>query len=897
LRRLDDRPEIRGDEARASDEPAVDVLDREKLLGVAGLHRAPVEDADALRRRDPLGEALADIGVDLCHVVRGRRAARPDRPDGLVGDDEAFGREPVRHGARDLPSDDLERPAGVALGLGLADADDRNESRGVRRFGLRPNHRVGFAVVGTALGMADDDEAAAGVPQHRRRNVAGMGALRLGMAILGAEQHGAAGQHLGDGKEESGGRADEHVATEARPRRAARRDGPVRDLVGEAEPVLPEAVHLPVAGDKLASGQFRLHDPPPLNTRIREMLQAIREQAGSVIVKVLFALLILSFAVWGIGDVFRRGGGETTVAEIGDRKISADQLRQAYNAELDRLRQAFGGAIDASQAKALGLLDQTVEGLVARELLDLEAERLGLALGDDAVRAAIHANPAFHGPDGRFDRRIYSLTLSNLRMSEAEYETQLRGEMLRAQLNEALTVGAQAPKTLAEPLYRMRNERRVAEFAFIPLERAGDVGEPSDQDLAELYERNIDRFRTPEYRGFTALVMTPETVADEIEISEESVRAEYEARQAELEKPERRTIRQILVDTEEKAKAVEAALDSGKSFEETAKEIAGQDPDALALGAVTRNELPPELAETVFSLEPMKPSAAVKTSFGWHIFEVTAVEPGGVPPMETVRDDIRRQILHEKAGDRLYEIANQIEDALAGGATVEEVAATFKLQPVRIAASDPEGRTPEGGAVELPAAAREIVSTAFETPQGQASRVTETKDGNTFFLVQVTEVKPSGTKPREEVTGQLREMWLADKRSQAVEQQAKELADKVGDGKNLAELATESGLETKTSAPFLRNGEGAGELPASLVSAVFDATEGAAVTAAGPGGWYVAQLKSVDRPEPGADAAAVEQLARQLEAQLRGDLAAEYHAGLRSRFPVEIRREEIDRLF
>lgn len=627
------------------------------------------------------------------------------------------------------------------------------------------------------------------------------------------------------------------------------------------------------------------------------MLQAIRERAGSVIVKVLFGLLILSFGIWGIGDIFRRGGGEITVAEVGGRKISVDQLRQAYNAELDRLRQAFGGAIDANQAKALGLLDQTVENLVARELVDLETERLGLAVGDDAVRAAIHANPAFHGPDGRFDRRIYSLTLSNLRMSEAQYETQLRGEMLRAQLTEALTIGAQAPKALAAPLYRMRNEKRVAEFAFIPLERAGDVGEPSDQDLAELYERNLDRFRTPEYRGFTALVMTPETVADEIEISEESVRAEYEARQAELEKPERRTIRQILVDSEEKAKAVEAALASGKSFEETAKEIAGQDPGALALGTVTRKELPPELAETVFSLEPMKPSAPVKTGFGWHILEVTAVEPGGVPPMETVRDDIRKQILHDKAADRLYEIANQIEDALAGGATVDEVAAKFKLKPVKIAASDPEGRTPDGAAVELPAAAQEIVRTAFETPEGQTSRVTETKEGGTFFLVHVTEVKPSGTRPREDVAGPLREMWLTEKRSQAVEQQAKELAGRVAGSKGLAELAKESGLEPKTSAPFLRNGEGAGELPASLVSAVFDAAEGAAVTSAGPAGWYVAQLKSVDRPDPGANAAAVEQLARQLDGQLRGDLVAGYQAGLGSRFPVEIRREDIDRLF
>jgi peptidyl-prolyl cis-trans isomerase D len=626
------------------------------------------------------------------------------------------------------------------------------------------------------------------------------------------------------------------------------------------------------------------------------MLQAIRERAGSAAVKILFGLLIVTFGVWGIGDIFRQGGShETTVIEVGDHKIRAEELEREFRQAVDRLRQTLGGTIDASQAKALGVLDQTIERLVTRQLFDLEAERLTLALGDDAVRQSIQTNPAFQGPDGKFDRRVYSLTLANARLSEPQYEAELRGDMLRTQLAEALTGGVEAPALLADPLYRMRNEKRVVDYAFIPAEKAGEVGEPTDEDLAAVYERSLDHFRTPEYRGFTALVMTPDTIASEIQIPEDQIRASYDARQAELEKPEKRALRQILVDSEEKAKAVEAALAEGKSFDETAKEVAGVDPGTLSIGTVTKRDLPPELADVAFALEPNKPSAPVKTGFGWHILEVTSVEPGGVPPYEAVRDDLRKRLLQEKAADRLYEMANQIEDALAGGSSVDEVAAKFNLKPIKVAASDPDGHTPKGEEVKLPAAEQEILRTVFETPQGQASRVLESKAGGTFYLVHVTDVTPAGTKPQSEVHDQLRQMWLVEKRSAAVEKQAKDLAAKVGGDKSLAEVAKENGLETKTSEPFLRNAQNASGLPASLVGAAFDTKQNGSLTAAGAGGWYVAQVKSVERPDPGADKDALDQLQRQLGAQIRNDLVSEYQRGLRSRFPVQIHRQEIDR--
>src|SRR6185312_12027535 len=131
------------------------------------------------------------------------------------------------------------------------------------------------------------------------------------------------------------------------------------------------------------------------------MLQAIRSQAGSLVVKILFAVLIISFGVWGIADVFRqRTPAETTVAEVGNISIKADELQRNVNREMESLRRMFGGAVTSDQAKQLGVVDNVLQRMVSNDLLVLEERRLGLLVDDQVVRNAVYANPAFHNSSG-----------------------------------------------------------------------------------------------------------------------------------------------------------------------------------------------------------------------------------------------------------------------------------------------------------------------------------------------------------------------------------------------------------------------------------------------------------------------------------------------------------------
>jgi peptidyl-prolyl cis-trans isomerase D len=311
---------------------------------------------------------------------------------------------------------------------------------------------------------------------------------------------------------------------------------------------------------------------------------------------------------------------------------------------------------------------------------------------------------------------------------------------------------------------------------------------------------------------------------------------------------------------------------------------------------VKRNDLPPELGDAAFKLEPDKVSEPVHSALGWHILRVTAVEAGKTQPFEEVKDKVASEVAHDQAADELYKISNEVDDALAGGASLEDVAAKFKAKLTKIEAVDPNGRTPDGKPVTVPVAPSEVLRTAFDTPNGQPSRLQETKDG-AFYVVRVDTVDPTKIKPLAEAKDKAEQLWTHEKKSASVEKQAQEIAGAIGPDKPLDAVAAEKNLKLVPVGPVGRNGAAQAKLPPVLVARLFEAAPGAAVVAAGPDGFYVAQLKSIDRPDPDADPAAAAQLKQQLESAEHSDVLAEYDEGLRARFPVEIRQTEISRLF
>jgi peptidyl-prolyl cis-trans isomerase D len=626
------------------------------------------------------------------------------------------------------------------------------------------------------------------------------------------------------------------------------------------------------------------------------MLQAIRSVSGSLASKVLFALLIVAFGFWGVSSWLIGGATDTTVATVGNEKVHAEQLSVAVRNQIQTLRQnpTYGENFDIEQAKQIGLVNDELDQLIDDSLVTQEIARLKLAVSDDAVRSRIVANPAFHDPSGQFDPQRYQLALSNNGMKDAQFEADLRGQLVRGALTESIAAGATAPVPLADAFYRMLAEKRVADTVMIPFASATDIGEPSEKDLADFHDEHAESFRAPELRSFEVAYLTLDDFAKSMEISDDELKDEYQHRIDSFKLPDRRHVEQIIVQDQAVADQAEAALKGGQAFATVAKNVANMASGPIDLGLVAKEELDePKLADAAFALEQDGISEPIKTDFGWHILHVTEIQPAKTESFEEAKPKLQAELAHDAADSQIGKIMNKVDDALARGDSLEKVTADLQLQVAKPVDVDASGHTLAGAAVALPSP--EILHTAFSTDAGQVSNVGEMQDGG-FFVVHVDKVTPSVVRPLSEVHDQALAAWQQQQRIDHTTKTAKEIVDAVNGGKPLKEIAAARNLTVTTTAP-LERGVTPGNLPPQLVTALFGAKPHQAVQGASTDGIYVAEVTDVIAADPAADKPKLDAITAQISQQIQRDLFTEYASALRKLYPVEIDQSRLDKVF
>jgi peptidyl-prolyl cis-trans isomerase D len=627
------------------------------------------------------------------------------------------------------------------------------------------------------------------------------------------------------------------------------------------------------------------------------MLDSLRKGVGTWFVKAFLFLLVASFAVWGIGDIFR-GRTDSAVITVGDAKIEPQQFTDAFNREVRRMSQAMGQPLDREQARAFGVVDRTLQQLVTQALYDAEARDLGLAASRETILQQIRENPAFRNEFGQFDRFRFEQLLRENGFSEASFVAANQRDLTRAQLFEAVVGGAQPPRQLVEFFYRRQQERRVAEIVTVPASAFTGVGEPDQAALEKFHAEHATRFTAPEYRAITFVTLRPDDLLGEMHASDADVAAEYEDRLAELSTPEVREVEQILFDTEEAARQAVERLKAGEDFYKVAQEAAGQSEAATRLGEQRREDLLPEAAEAVFSLPQGVAGAPVRTAFGWHVFRVTKVTPGRKPTLEEAAPKLLDELKRRRAAEAMFEMANRIDDALAGGSSLEEVSQQFKLRYVKLGAVDPDGRNARGEPVEALPQSQAFLSAVFSTEKGAEPQLREFEGGG-YFVLRVDEVTPPALRPLDQVRQQAVEAWKAEARLAAATVRAAGLAEKARQA-DLAQLANEAGFPFQRTEPQTRQEAASGEaLSFEAAQILFGLAPGETATAANREGDGRLVLKLVEiRPaDPAADQAGVARLRDQLRAAMADDLLTGFRAALEREIDVRVNERAIAAMF
>src|SRR4249919_3778204 len=285
---------------------------------------------------------------------------------------------------------------------------------------------------------------------------------------------------------------------------------------------------------------------------LRGMRKASSNWLGKIVMATVMGVLIVSFGIWGIADIFK-GFGQSTVATVGHSEISTEQFRRTYTERLQQIGRQFGRPLTSEQARAFGLDRQVLQQTIAEAALDEEARRLGLGQSDAETMRMIFSDPNFRGVGGAFDPARFQATIRQFGFSEQRYVAEQRRVGLRRQIAGTVSAGIEPPKTLIDALTRFQNEQRSIEYIKLDAAQAGTIAPPSPETLAAYFDEHKTQFRAPEYRKLSFVVVNPEEIGKWTEASDEDAKKVFEQRRDRIGTPEKREIQQMVFPNAEEA--------------------------------------------------------------------------------------------------------------------------------------------------------------------------------------------------------------------------------------------------------------------------------------------------------------------------------------------------------
>jgi len=623
------------------------------------------------------------------------------------------------------------------------------------------------------------------------------------------------------------------------------------------------------------------------------MIDKMRSKAASWVAKILAFFLILSFAVWGIGDVVRGPVIGNVIAEVGNSEITRTDFSNQVRRLMSIMRRQFGENFDVKEAKQLGLIEQTVNQLVNSRLLKLEGRTLGLTAGENLIRETIFGDQRFQKNNKQFDRIAFQRFLQQESLTETGYIEILKNEITRQQITGTIRSSSSPPKVLLDTIYKYRNEKRVAEVVYIPNKKISTIRPPSEANIFDFHKNNPNQFKTPEYRELTAIFLDPVEVARELTPPEDRIKEEYEYRKEIRTKPERRSLEQVLFQVQDKAEKFynQAKEKNNFAFAKVAKTQFGSDYNKL--GKLSKRDMMDNLGDAVFNLGPDGITRPIKTALGWHVVHVKKIEPAKIPSFSDLQAEIKRDISQEMAVDDIIKLTGKLDDALAGGASLGEAAQKVAAKVIRISKVDPSGFNEKGKPISGLPKSELFLEKIFSTPTGETSNIEETKKGE-FFVLKVESVTAPKIKPLNSVRNKVITMWKKNEIRLHTRKRAQNFKDKSKGLSSLSKLAITQGYSITESKPISRfNSSKIKIIPDTLIDPVFNAKLGEIVLRPSNGGYHVAMVKNIIPADILNKNAKIKKIKEQMVDLISADYVNQYLSSLKNSYPTKIDQKAI----
>ncbi len=604
-----------------------------------------------------------------------------------------------------------------------------------------------------------------------------------------------------------------------------------------------------------------------------------KKKGTSAVTMVILLLLILGLAGFGVTNF---GGSVRAVATVGSAEIESNDYARAIDAQLRQLQRQTGQPFTFQQARAFGIDRVALAQLISNAALEDEARSLGISVADETVGREIQRLPDFRSASGNFDRQIYEMSLRNTGQNIDDFETRIRSDIAEQLLQSSVTGGLNASDIYVDTLFNYARETRDVTWARLSAnDLEAPVPLPSQSQLSAYHADNPDAFTRPETKVIRYAVLTPETLAGNLEVDDEQLRTLYDARIDEYQQPERRLVERLVFSDEAQASEAKARIDAGEiSFDDLVRER-GLELTDVDLGDLTEADLG-AAAEGIFALAGPGVAGPLPSDLGPALFRMNGI----LAPQETSFEEARAELSAEAALDRarrlILDLNPQVEDLLAGGADMSVLAERTDMEAGQI-----EWNSEVFDGIAAYAAFRQA---AAATQPGDFPEIIQLDDGGIASLT-VEEVLEPSLRPFDLVRTEVEQAWRRAETQSALAAMAERLAGEVRGG--LAFAAMELDIEVNTGLDRVAFVEGT---PPDFIETLFDMDAGELRVLGAAGDAWLVQLNAINPPDLNAPDLAAERdrVVAGMALEMATSVAAAYSQALVEKIGVELNQSALN---
>ena len=626
-------------------------------------------------------------------------------------------------------------------------------------------------------------------------------------------------------------------------------------------------------------------------------MEFLRNAAKTWVAKLLMALLVMSFGIWGIRDVSTSflsdflswtGWGPKDLVHVAGRTIRQPEFNVALQRTLKQLSTQSGQNLTIDDARRMGVDRTVLDNLIATASVEAAATKLGLAVSNTTVLQSLAENKMFQDVNGKFDSAIFKRLLEQNSLSESDFLATEKAGRLRSMVTTTADGSVKLPKTLSAALAQYRGESRDVKYFDFTVSEA-DVPVATDAEIKKQYEATPAAYTAPEYRSIAVLKIEPSDIADRLTVSPDELKAGYEQYKTDYFTPEKRTVLQLTFPTLDAAKKAKDRITAGEDFVKIATELKVKESDYSLVDRQRGDFLDAKIGDAAFKLAQGAVSNPVQGELAIALLKAITIVPEKQSTLDEVKVALTSRLQLEKAKEEITAIYTEVEDARSQQTPFEKIAEKGKLPFKLYGAVNATGQDRAGKDVDM-TSRDDIVKAAFLSDVGNSDDALAVGDGYVWY--EVREVIPPGLKPLANVKVEVTKDVMATKLRDAAEAKAKGFLAEVKSGATLDALSVKAAAIVKTATGLKRNETSQDFDGASVVSVYSVGDQGFAWSLAGDGKTArVMQITKITLPAVMATSPELTKLQDEASLGLSRDIGDSFVGALRKAADVTINEE------